>query len=151
MSNTTIFTESPGDSEVHSLLHHLGLAPSAQQSQQVPNQPQGTGIQQGWGRGPSAAVAAAVAAAAAAAAKGNGSQAPPTSNTDTWTSNSGGAGAAGSSQLWPQTTSTASALWGSGGLVDGGGSNSNAVDQHRATPSSLNSFLPGDLLGGESM
>ena len=133
---------------MHSLLHHLGLAPSAQQSQQAP-QPQGTGLQQGWGRGPSAAVAAAVAAAAAAA-KGNGSQAPPTSNTDTWTNSSGGgAGSGGSSQLWPQTTSTASVLWGSGGLD--GGSNSNAVDQHRATPSSLNSFLPGDLLGGESM
>ncbi|KAI4455914.1 trinucleotide repeat-containing protein [Holotrichia oblita] len=42
---------------------------------------------------------------------------------------------------WPNSTSTS--LWGSTPLDSG--------DQSRATPSSLNSFLPGDLLGGESM
>lgn len=42
---------------------------------------------------------------------------------------------------WPNTSSTS--LWGSTPLDSG--------DQSRATPSSLNSFLPGDLLGGESM
>ncbi|KAB0794077.1 hypothetical protein PPYR_13697 [Photinus pyralis] len=44
---------------------------------------------------------------------------------------------------WPNNPSTTS-LWGSGTLDNS--------DQSRATPSSLNSFLPGDLLGsGESM
>ncbi|GJQ80904.1 hypothetical protein Trydic_g4721 [Trypoxylus dichotomus] len=42
---------------------------------------------------------------------------------------------------WPNSSSTS--LWGSTPLDSG--------DQSRATPSSLNSFLPGDLLGGESM
>lgn len=59
-----------------------------------------------------------------------GSMATPS---DAWGSN------AGSSQLWSST------LWGAppSGLE--------TPDPHRATPSSLNSFLPGDLLGGESM
>lgn len=44
---------------------------------------------------------------------------------------------------WPNNPSTAS-LWGSATLDN--------ADPARATPSSLNSFLPGDLLGsGESM
>lgn len=38
---------------------------------------------------------------------------------------------------------TTSSLWGTSAL--------DTADQARATPSSLNSFLPGDLLGGESM
>jgi trinucleotide repeat-containing gene 6 protein len=54
---------------------------------------------------------------------------------DTW--------APGGSQLW-NPNSSASSLWGTAPLDTTG-------DQHRATPSSLNSFLPGDLLGGESM
>lgn len=55
----------------------------------------------------------------------------PTTPGDTWSTG------------WPNNTSTAS-LWGSGTL--------DSADQSRATPSSLNSFLPGDLLGsGESM
>lgn len=52
---------------------------------------------------------------------------------DAWSTN------AGSSQLW------SSALWG------GPPTSMDTSDPHRATPSSLNSFLPGDLLGGESM
>lgn len=42
---------------------------------------------------------------------------------------------------WPNASSAS--LWGSTPLDTG--------DQSRTTPSSLNSFLPGDLLGGESM
>ncbi|XP_022916638.1 protein Gawky [Onthophagus taurus] len=42
---------------------------------------------------------------------------------------------------WPNASSTS--LWGSSAL--------DSADQSRATPSSLNSYLPGDLLGGESM
>lgn len=52
---------------------------------------------------------------------------------DTWSTTTS------SSQLWP------SALWGAPQ------SSLETPDPHRATPSSLNSFLPGDLLGGESM
>ncbi|KAK7590071.1 hypothetical protein V9T40_001684 [Parthenolecanium corni] len=52
---------------------------------------------------------------------------------DTWSSTSS------TSQLWP------SALWGAPQ------SSLETPDPHRGTPSSLNSFLPGDLLGGESM
>lgn len=43
---------------------------------------------------------------------------------------------------WPTNPPSAS-LWGSTPMDSG--------DPARATPSSLNSFLPGDLLGGESM
>ncbi|XP_063224189.1 protein Gawky isoform X2 [Bacillus rossius redtenbacheri] len=43
---------------------------------------------------------------------------------------------------WAAPGQSGGALWGAGQLEP---------DQHRATPSSLNSFLPGDLLGGESM
>lgn len=43
---------------------------------------------------------------------------------------------------WASNASAAS-LWGTSPLDSG--------EQARATPSSLNSFLPGDLLGGESM
>lgn len=43
---------------------------------------------------------------------------------------------------WP-SNATAASLWGTSPL--------DSADQARATPSSLNSFLPGDLLGGESM
>lgn len=77
LSNTTIFAESPAESEVQMILQHLGSG--------------GGGA---WRGG----------------------------NKDGW---AGGGGAFPS--LWP--------------------------DQHeqRATPSSLNSFLPGDLLGGESI
>ncbi|BES99135.1 Trinucleotide repeat containing 6C [Nesidiocoris tenuis] len=45
-------------------------------------------------------------------------------------------------------------LWaGAGNSASGAGATSlwGDSDQHRATPSSINSFLPGDLLGGESM
>lgn len=52
------------------------------------------------------------------------------STTDTW--NTG----------WPPNPTSAS-LWGNTPM--------DSTDPARATPSSLNSFLPGDLLGGESM
>lgn len=55
---------------------------------------------------------------------------------DTW----GSSGGSNSSQLWASTP-TSSVLWGSSPMDSSG-------DQHRATPSA---FLPGDLLGGESM
>nr|CAD7442204.1 unnamed protein product [Timema bartmani] len=114
LGNTTIFAESPADSEVLSVLQCLGHGAQ-------PNQ--GSSSTNTWGslRGSSTSSAA-----------------PPTtakSGSDTWAS--GGSG--GSQGLWPPNPS-ASSLWG-----DAGG------DQHRATPSSLNSFLPGDLLGGESI
>lgn len=62
------------------------------------------------------------------------------SNKDTWSSGGGGGN---TSQLWgtPSNPSSGGSLWGAPPL--------DSVD--RATPSSLNSFLPGDLLGGESM
>lgn len=61
---------------------------------------------------------------------GNGKQ-PTTGGGDTWSTG------------WGNAVSSTS-LWGNSSLVD-------TADQARATPSSLNSFLPGDLLGGESM
>ncbi|XP_023288422.1 trinucleotide repeat-containing gene 6C protein isoform X2 [Orussus abietinus] len=104
LGNTTIFAESPADSEVHTLLQQLSHG----------------GQQQTAGSG------------------GSGWSLRPTNKTgplpDTW----GGT----TSQLWgaPPTTNS---LWGSAGI--------DTSDQQRATPSSLNSYLPGDLLGGESM
>lgn len=79
LSNTTIFAESPAESDVQMILQHLGSG--------------GGGA---WRGGKEAAWA-------------------------------GGGGGAGPGFLWP--------------------------DNHdqRATPSSLNSFLPPDLLGGESI
>lgn len=55
---------------------------------------------------------------------------------DTW------GASASSSQLWG-TPQGANSLWGNTGI--------DSADQQRVTPSSLNSYLPGDLLGGESM
>ncbi|XP_066140474.1 protein Gawky isoform X2 [Euwallacea fornicatus] len=60
-----------------------------------------------------------------------------------WRSSStkpGGAGDTWSSTAWPNNPSS---LWGNSTL--------DSSDPARATPSSLNSFLPNDLLGGESM
>ncbi|XP_033214194.1 trinucleotide repeat-containing gene 6C protein isoform X3 [Belonocnema kinseyi] len=104
LGNTTIFAESPGDSEVHTLLQQLSHGGQQQTS--------GSGGS-GWGLRPTNKVAQ-----------------PP----DTW----GGS----SSQLWgaPPTTNS---LWSNAGL--------DSSDQQRVTPSSLNSYLPGDLLGGELM
>lgn len=61
---------------------------------------------------------------------GGSSKQPVTGAADTWSTG------------WPSNASAAS-LWGTSPL--------DSADQARATPSSLNSFLPGDLLGGESM
>ena len=88
LSNTTIFAESPAESEVQLILQHLGSG--------------GGGAWRGGGGGV------------------------------------GGVGVGGGKewsfpQLWPDAPHTP-----------------HAHDQ-RATPSSLNSFLPGDLLGGESI
>ena len=104
LGNTTIFAESPGDGEVHTLLQQLSHGGQQQTS--------GSGGS-GWGLRPT-----------------NKAAQPP----DTW----GGS----SSQLWgaPPTTNS---LWSNAGL--------DSSDQQRATPSSLNSYLPGDLLGGELM
>lgn len=105
LGNTTIFAESPGDSEVHHLLQQLS---------------HGSGQQQAGGSG-----------AASWGLRPTNKAGPPP---DTW----GGS----SSQLWgaPPTTNS---LWSNTGI--------DTSDQQRATPSSLNSYLPGDLLGGESM
>lgn len=91
---------------------------------------------------------------------GGGSQPPATGNAgsgwgmrpanksgpppDTWSGGSGGGGGGGGSsgQLWGAPPASNS-LWSNSGL--------DSSDQQRATPSSLNSYLPGDLLGGESM
>lgn len=59
--------------------------------------------------------------------RGSGKQ--PGTAGDTWSSG------------WPNASSAS--LWGSSPL--------DSADPARATPSSLNSYLPGDLLGGESM
>lgn len=59
-----------------------------------------------------------------------GSSKQPSTGGDTWSTG------------WSNSQSSAS-LWGSTTL--------DTADPARATPSSLNSFLPGDLLGGESM
>ncbi|GLH02954.1 Protein Gawky, partial [Gryllus bimaculatus] len=132
LGNTTIFAESPGDSDVHALLQHLNHG-----AQQQAGAPQGSG----GGGGGSWALRGSQGAGGG---QPTGSAAGPQSKNsgpgaDTW-----GAPGAGS-QLWPAGPSGGS-LWGGGGPLDASG-----ADQHRATPSSLNSFLPGDLLGGESM
>ncbi|XP_011298524.1 protein Gawky isoform X2 [Fopius arisanus] len=104
LGNTTIFAESPADSEVHTLLQQLSHGGQQQT---------GSSGGSGWGLRSS-----------------NKAGPPP----DTW----GGT----SSQLWgaPPTTNS---LWSNTGIDSG--------EAHRTTPSSLNSYLPGDLLGGESM
>ncbi|XP_015596287.1 trinucleotide repeat-containing gene 6C protein isoform X2 [Cephus cinctus] len=104
LGNTTIFAESPADSEVHTLLQQLSHGGQQQTG--------GSGGS-GWGLRPTSKAG------------------PPP---DTW----GGS----SSQLWGAPPSTNS-LWSNTGI--------DSSDQQRATPSSLNSYLPGDLLGGESM
>lgn len=117
LGNTTIFAESPVDSEVHNMLQQLshgggGGGASSGAGQQ---QPSGTGGV-GWsGLRPAA------------------NKAGPAPG-DTW--------AASSSQLWG-TPQGANSLWSNSGI--------DSAEQQRATPSSLNSYLPGDLLGGESM
>jgi trinucleotide repeat-containing gene 6 protein len=123
LGNTTIFAESPADSEVHSLVTQLQMSQS-----------QGPNAGGGWGgirpgSGPNSS----------SGERGSGGGAPPGGQPtkpppDTW----GGSSNSGGSQLWSAPTS-ASSLWGAPSM-DGG-------DQHRTTPSSLNSFLPGDLLG----
>ncbi|KAF4519213.1 hypothetical protein B566_EDAN015319 [Ephemera danica] len=126
LGNTTIFAESPAEAEVHGLLQHLHV-----------NQPQGPSVASGWGSmrggGPNSSQNAPPQQGPQPQQQGP-SKPPP----DAW---GGGSSGGGGSQLWPSPSS--SSLWGSSGL-DGG-------DQHRATPSSLNSFLPGDLLGEGSM
>ncbi|XP_020288424.1 trinucleotide repeat-containing gene 6C protein isoform X2 [Pseudomyrmex gracilis] len=104
LGNTTIFAESPADSEVHAILQQLGHGGQQQAG--------GSGGA-GWGLRPT------------------NKAGPPT---DTW--------GASSSQLWGAPP-TSNSLWSNAGIDNS--------DQQRATPSSLNSYLPGDLLGGESM
>lgn len=60
-----------------------------------------------------------------------GSTNKPSTGADTW------------STSWSNSQSSASSLWGSSTL--------DTSDPARATPSNINSYLPGDLLGGESM
>lgn len=103
LGNTTIFAESPADSEVHTLLQQLGHGGQQQT---------GGGAGSGWPLRPTSKAG------------------PPQ---DTW----GGS----SSQLWGAAPA-GNSLWSNTGIDSG--------DQQRATPSSLNSYLPGDLLG-ESM
>ncbi|KAK0168678.1 hypothetical protein PV327_002454 [Microctonus hyperodae] len=104
LGNTTIFAESPADSEVHTLLQQLSHGGQQQTSASGGS---------GWNIRTS-----------------NKAGPPP----DTW----GG----GSSQLWGAPP-TSNSLWSNSGIDSG--------DAQRTTPSSLNSYLPGDLLGGESM
>lgn len=104
LGNTTIFAESPAESEVHTILQQLSHGGQQQAG--------GSGGA-GWGLRPT-----------------NKAGPPP----DTW----GGS----SSQLWGAPP-TSNSLWSNAGIDNS--------DQQRATPSSLNSYLPGDLLGGESM
>ncbi|CAB3361831.1 Hypothetical predicted protein [Cloeon dipterum] len=123
LSNTTIFAESPADSEVHSLMSQLHSSGS-----------QGPSSGAGWGNlRPGSGPASGQSGSAASAGGQQGGQQPNKPPPDAW-----GGGGGSSSQLWSAPTS-ASSLWGAAPL--------DAGDQHRATPSSLNSFLPGDLLG----
>ncbi|XP_014233641.1 protein Gawky isoform X4 [Trichogramma pretiosum] len=126
LGNTTIFAESPVDSEVHTLLQQLshGSAGPSPAGPGATQQPPGS-------VGPNAPSWVGGLRSSGS----NKSVGPPSAN-DTW------AAASGASQLWGAPP-TGNSLWGSSGL-DGG-------DQQRTTPSSLNSYLPGDLLGGESM
>ncbi|XP_034939131.1 trinucleotide repeat-containing gene 6C protein isoform X3 [Chelonus insularis] len=105
LGNTTIFAESPTDSEVHTLLQQLSHGGQQQTGASGGN---------GWGLRPS-----------------NKAGPPP----DTW----GGS----SSQLWSAPLPSSNSLWSNSGLDSG--------DAQRTTPSSLNSYLPENLLGGESM
>lgn len=122
LGNTTIYAESPAEAEVHSLLQHLHST-----------QPQGPPVASGWGnmRGSNSS-----SGGQNAPPPGQQSQAPTKPPPDAW---GGGTSGGGGSQLWSSPSS--SSLWGAPPLDD----------QHRATPSSLNSFLPGDLLGEGSM
>jgi trinucleotide repeat-containing gene 6 protein len=128
LGNTTIFAESPAEAEVHALLQHLHV-----------NQPQGPPVASGWGSmrgGPNSS--GGQSAPPQQAPQQTPQQGPTKPPPDAW---GGGSTGGGGSQLWPSPSS--SSLWGASTL-DGS-------DQHRATPSSLNSFLPGDLLGEGSM
>lgn len=120
LGNTTIFAESPADSEVHSLMTQLQMSQS-----QGPNAG-------GWG-----SIRPGSGPNSSSGERGSGVAQPGAQPTkpppDTW----GGSSNSGSSQLWSAPSSAS--LWGAP-TMDGG-------DQHRTTPSSLNSFLPGDLLG----
>lgn len=66
----------------------------------------------------------------------NGGNSQGQQGSDTWAN----------SQLWGGNNSgppgNTSSLWGAG---------ADQIDPHRTTPSSLNSFMPGDLLGSETM
>ena len=134
LGNTTIFAESPTDMEVNALLPQLG-----------PNQSNNwrNSTNNNTNKGPSGAVATSASVTSSV------------TGLDKW------GGSAATQNVWPQSNSNASV---SGGVVGGNGSgvavgtnlwNTNAldssVDAPRATPSSINNFLPGDLLGGESM
>ncbi|KAK9508797.1 hypothetical protein O3M35_006267 [Rhynocoris fuscipes] len=100
LGNTTIFAESPSESDVMSLLQHLGHSTGGSSS---------------------------------TSGGGGGSWRTPAAKEPSWAwgGGAGGAGAPGAG--------TATSLW------------AEPPDQHRTTPSSINSFLPGDLLGGESI
>lgn len=115
LGNTTIFAESPTDTEVQMLNTHLsggsGSASSNNSAQQQSN----------WNNG----------------RNGSGSNSQGQQGSDTWAN----------SQLWGGNNSgpsgNTSSLWGAG---------ADQIDPHRTTPSSsLNSFMPGDLLGSETM
>ena len=133
LGNTTIYADLANESEVQNLLQQLGLP--AQQQQQQQNQQQQQAATGGWGvRG----------STPGSGSNGSGSSGAAASNTakpatgDNW-----GSGAAGpSSSPW---STGPSSVWSTTGLER----------DLRATPSSLNaslnSFLPGDLLGNESM
>ncbi|KAG8224851.1 hypothetical protein J437_LFUL005454 [Ladona fulva] len=132
LGNTTIFAESPAESEVHTLLQHLGHG--AQQQQAQGGSSTAWGIR-GAGAAPPVVAQNSQAHFAPVVPNSQAGQPPSKQAADAW-------GGGGGSQLWPSTP--ASSLWGAPPLD---GSN----DQHRATPSSLQSYLPGDLLGGEPM
>ncbi|XP_059475885.1 protein Gawky isoform X3 [Neocloeon triangulifer] len=128
LGNTTIFAESPAESEVHSLVSQLHSSQS-----QGPGPGPNSG---GWGSmrpgsGPGSGPNSGSGQGGSGGVQGSQPTKPPP---DTWGGSTGGS----SNQLW-SAPSSASSLWGAPPL-DGG-------DQHRATPSSLNSYLPGDLLG----
>lgn len=141
LGNTTIFADFANENDIQQFLQQSGHSSSSGGSSSTWGPPT-TGV---GGVGAGGRAGSAVAAPSAATTTASSSFVPYGSKVDSGPSHWNGTSLnLHSGQLWSLPTGTnPSSLWGSGSLAD--------ADQHRATPSSLTSFLPGDLLGGESV
>ena len=138
LGNTTIFADFANENDIQQFLQqsgHSAVAPAASTwgQQQV--------LGGGGGNARSSSIASTTASSSSFVQYGSKGDSTPSH----WNGASLGLH---SGQLWsiPSGSSgggSSGGLWGSGALPD--------QDQHRATPSSLTSYLPGDLLGGESV